>query len=170
MKVCSQAVANEIITLADKNNTDLSTLKLLKLVYIVHGFSLALLNRGILNNNYDRIEAWKFGPVIPSLYHEFKHFGSNPIRNFKSVYIDYDTEESKYARLKDNKIKEISELVWKIFGNFSGHDLVSLLHMNGTPWQKIYQRGENNPIPDSLTKEFYDVFANKVVRKNDRGE
>ena len=169
MKVCSQAVANEIITLAEQNNTDLSTLKMLKLVYIVHGFSLALLNRGILNNNYDQIEAWKFGPVIPSLYHEFKHFGSEPIKDFKSIYIDYDSEDSKTAILADKDIKEVTELVWKIFGNFSARDLVSLLHMNGTPWQKIYQRGENKSIPDSLTKEFYDVFANKVVRKNDRG-
>lgn len=53
------AVANEFLEKSDK----ISVLKLVKLCYIAQGFSLAVLDRPIFND--DRIEAWKYGPVAP---------------------------------------------------------------------------------------------------------
>ena len=42
-----------------------------KLVYITKGFALATLDDGLFE---EEVEAWKYGPVISSLYHEFKQF------------------------------------------------------------------------------------------------
>lgn len=61
----------------------MSLLKLIKLVYLAYGWSIALDYR-----LFDEpIVAWKHGPVIRSLYHEFKHFGAAPIKGTRPLLI-----------------------------------------------------------------------------------
>ena len=43
----------------------LTPLQVIKLAYIAHGFTLALLGRSLVP---EPIEAWRYGPVIPSIY------------------------------------------------------------------------------------------------------
>ena len=49
----------------------IDNLMLNKLVYLTYGYGLALLKQKIF---YEDIQAWQYGPVIPSIYHEFKSF------------------------------------------------------------------------------------------------
>jgi uncharacterized phage-associated protein len=58
-------VADEILKIAKRKGLHITPMQLLKLVYIAHGWSLAILGRDLFP---DRIEAWKYGPVIPDLY------------------------------------------------------------------------------------------------------
>ena len=39
----------------------------------------------------DKIEAWNFGPVVPTAYHEYKQYGSGDIPTIES-YILFDTD------------------------------------------------------------------------------
>ncbi len=59
------AVANYMLELAKEEGKELQPLKLMKLVYIAHGFMLALLGRSALNPRFDRVEAWQY--VLSSL-------------------------------------------------------------------------------------------------------
>jgi uncharacterized phage-associated protein len=166
MKTCSQAVANHILDLSRKESEEkyknISLLKIMKLVYIVHGYSLALADKGALNPNFDTVEAWRYGPVIPSLYHELKRFGGDNIpKDFKSEYLDLNTLEKKTANLSDPDIEKVSEFVWDIYKKYSATDLVNILHEKGSPWDYAYVPGKNNPIPDEDTKDFF-----KLVVKN----
>lgn len=54
----------------------LTHLRLQKLLYYVQGWSLATRNRPMFD---DRIEAWKNGPVVRSLYPRFAEYGKKPI-------------------------------------------------------------------------------------------
>src|SRR5690606_17024633 len=68
------AVANYFLSQSNADAGDLiSNLKLQKLVYYAQGFSLALLDEPLFE---DEIEAWMHGPVVPALYREFKTHGS----------------------------------------------------------------------------------------------
>jgi uncharacterized phage-associated protein len=58
-------VADAILKIAKEQGKPLTPLKLMKLVYIAHGWHMAIENQDLFNN---RIEAWKYGPVIPDLY------------------------------------------------------------------------------------------------------
>lgn len=51
-------------------------LKLQKLLYLSQGFSYAFNDSALF---FEEIEAWVHGPVIPSVYHEYKKYGYNPI-------------------------------------------------------------------------------------------
>ena len=70
------AVANEFLNLAKEEKNLICNLKLIKLMYVAQGLSLSLLDKELFP---EPIEAWRYGPVIPSIYHEFKHFGKDPI-------------------------------------------------------------------------------------------
>jgi uncharacterized phage-associated protein len=129
----------------------------MKRVYITHGYSLAYLDRPSLDPLYDRVEAWKHGPVIPSVYHTFKHHGNNPIRE-KCIIMDYNGNGEgilKTPELEDNDIKEIASQVWDAHKQFSDQQIIEMLHKRGTPWAMCYQPYKNNEIPDLYTKAYY---------------
>lgn len=152
------AVANEFLEIS---NNQISLLQLLKLCYIAQGFSLAILDRTIFD---DDIEAWKYGPVIPALYHEFKHFRAEKItKKSKFFYIDDDYEiVEDTPSLKDSNDKKIIQIVWNLYGEYSGNDLVNITHKRGTPWDLTYLPNANKIIPLSLIKEYYTIITQKM--------
>jgi len=70
------AVANNILWLARQEERPITIMKLLKLVYIVYGWVYAMTDRKVFK---EPIQAWRHGPVVPSLYYQFQSFGSEPI-------------------------------------------------------------------------------------------
>lgn len=152
------AVANEFLEIS---NNQISLLKLLKLCYIAQGFSLAILDRTIFD---DDIEAWRYGPVIPSLYHEFKHFGAENItEKSKFFYIndDYEIVEDTPS-LKDSNDKKIIQIVWNLYGKYSGSHLVNITHKRGTPWDLTYLPNANKVISQELIKKYYQIITQKM--------
>lgn len=154
MKDNALSVANYFIDLAKKDGKEIHPLKLIKLVYIAYGYGLALLDRSIIDYRFDKVEAWKLGPVIPSVYHSFKNYGKNAITD-KTVYFT-DEDDIITPKLTDDDTKEICSFVWKRYGlNYTDSELVTLLHGNSTPWGLVYIEGMNVPIPEASTKEYY---------------
>lgn len=152
------AVANEFLN----KSKEISVLKLVKLCYIAQGFSLAVLDRPIFND--DRIEAWRYGPVVPSIYHEFKHFKKGSITEkskFLALNSNFDFIEET-PELTDENDKKIVEIVWNMYGKFSPGELVDLTHKNGTPWDLTYRPNSNNVIPNELIKEYYKILVSKM--------
>lgn len=172
MKPNAIAVANYFVELSNEDdNVNLPLLKLMKLVYIGYGFCLALLNRSIINENYDRVEAWKYGPVIPSVYHSFKHHGSNNITECAKIVKDFDEfgmPELITPRVNDEQERMVLRFVWNRYKSFEAMQLVNLLHQDNTPWKFCYAPGENNEIPQEITKMYYDAVVNNL-KANGRG-
>lgn len=178
MKVNAITIANWFV---DKYQQDtehqdnkLTLLRLVKLVYIAHGFMLAVCDRGLLDPRFDRVEAWKYGPVIPSVYMSFRHNGANTIDKKESVMVgfldDYgvkfETPELSTAEDKDKEdIQGCLDFVWNRYIDFTAGDLVEITHQSGTPWDVCYKPDRNIEIPDNLTREFYKNVLKTVKRK-----
>ena len=135
----------------EKKDHDISNLKLNKLVYIAEGFSLALLDRDLFS---EPIEAWRYGPVIPSLYNEFKKYGSTIIKGFSRQKL------KKYPKInnKDNNIKDVLSIVWDYYKGETGLNLINLTHEVGTPWDIAYKPNANNIICKDAIKKYYSVL------------
>src|SRR5690348_2726800 len=71
-----RAVANYFLDLASVDGESISPLKLQKLLYFGHGWHLAITGEPLLS---ERIRAWKYGPVVESIYYQFRRFGNRPI-------------------------------------------------------------------------------------------
>ncbi|MCL2073633.1 MAG: DUF4065 domain-containing protein [Marinilabiliaceae bacterium] len=164
MRLNAISLANYFIDIASSNRMNIYQIGLMKRVYFTHGFCLAILNKSALDPRFDVVEAWKNGPVIPSVYHSFKHFKDNNIteKSFFVTDIKPDGEiVTETPILEDIDVKKIAEFVWRRYLEVSDFDLVQLTHRKGTPWFLCYKEGTNNPIPDLYTELFY----KKLIKK-----
>jgi uncharacterized phage-associated protein len=68
----ARQIANWFVERAARDGRRFTIMQLLKLVYISHGWHLEMHASPLINN---KIEAWKFGPVIPDVYNTFRRQG-----------------------------------------------------------------------------------------------
>jgi len=95
----------------------LTNLKLQKLLYYAQAWNLALHDEPLFK---DKIEAWIHGPVVASVYGQFKSFRWNPI-----------TENVPRPQLVEAAL--LDEILEK-YGRFSALDLERMTHSE-TPWK-----------------------------------
>ena len=129
----------------DNNEREgITNLKLQKVLYFAQAHYLAKLNRTLFS---DKIEAWEYGPVVPTIYKKYKNQKSNPII----------LESDKSSLLKEDK-KEV-KLIWDIFGGYSAGRLVNITHAH-SPWKDAYKR-HNTTISNKSLKDYYTPLLNK---------
>jgi uncharacterized phage-associated protein len=145
-------IANEFIEFSQKELSPIQHMKLQKLCYLAHGWHLALENKPLFD---DSIEAWTYGPVIPSIYHEFKNFGKEPITRLGSTaYVDFGgTPPIK----SDCKTVQILNRVWDVYKKFTAIQLSALTHQPDSPWSQTYLKNKNigSLIENGLIKEYF---------------
>ncbi len=161
------AVANWFLDKAaeDPEHNTVDHLKLQKLIYIAHGWELAANNRPLI---YQDVQAWPYGPVIPSVYHEFKHCRELAIADRATILTKEDRRVPASADF-DTKTLEILTRVWNRYRSNSGVDLMGMTHNSDTPWamaakgkSKDEYAGTN--ISDESIKQYYIALA-----RSDRG-
>lgn len=116
--------------------------KLQKLVYYAYSWAMVLLTEEGQEEPVkifeEPIEAWVHGPVVASLYEEYRSYGYHDIEKKESF--DYDLDED---------LADVLEQVWGIYGGFSGNQLENLTH-NEEPW--IEARGGLGPLDSSRSQ------------------
>lgn len=144
-------IANFFLDKADEEGTALTQLHVIKLVYIAYGWTLAILNRKLFD---EEIEAWPYGPVIPSLYHELKHYGRGPVL-YRCTDFDYFTNRSVVPRVsaRDEQVRLILTRVWESYKDFSSSDLIRMTHDIDTPWRDAIAK--DRVLNDDLIKRHY---------------
>ncbi len=159
----SEAVANKIVEIARDKGVEMTLMKLLKLVYFAHGWHLAVTDGQPLLNQH--VEAWKFGPVAPSVYHAFKNNGAGPIAGPCMVF-DGSVENLLDAELitptipTSAKLDAFFDRIWNIYGGLTAFQLSALTHQPGTPWHKVWfdmggKDTKGMDIPDHLIHEYF---------------
>lgn len=101
----------------------ITNLKLNKLVYLAYAHNL---HEGIKIFN-DPIEAWPYGPVVHSVYDEYKRYGKEPIR---------------YSENASNEAQFLVAEILNFYGEYSAFDLVDYLHRKNGAWKQTLHIGE----------------------------
>ena len=141
----SSEVSRYLLDRAGKNRMALSPMKLIKLVYIAHGWMLGLYGRPLIVEN---VEAWRYGPVIPELYREIKKFRSKPVR--AEVFSKLDAD--KFDEYEEGVMDEVLD----IYGKRTAIQLSQLTHSKNTPWDQTYNSDcRSLVISDQLIENYY---------------
>ena len=142
-------ISNYFIQKSHETGHPVTAMKLIKLVYIAHGWYLALNRESLIN---EAIQAWKYGPVIHSLYQKLKRYYQHDI-----LSIDFPTSEEI-----DKEDKIFLDKIWEVYGEYDGLQLSTTTHQPGTPWDTTYEKGEKFiQIPNDLIQQYYTAKMNK---------
>lgn len=165
MNTDAYKLANFFIQKGSKESkNDMTITKILNLVYISHGLSLAILDKPLLNSERNTIEAWEFGPVITNLYHTLITFSDQNIAT--PINIPIFSENGVFIRTEtptisndDSQILEILDTVWESHKDMTPIDLIKFVKWKGTPWHYCYEKkGKYSIILDEFTKIYFTKF------------
>lgn len=113
---------------AKSKDVTITNLKLQKLIYIANGYMLALHDRPLID---EQPQAWKYGPVIHSIYRQFKSYEDRPI--------EIDASPLENTALSP-EAQEVIDDVIDTYGSETAIDLVNLTHEADTPWDEVWNR------------------------------
>lgn len=122
---------------------EITPMKLIKLVYISYGWYLGIFGTRLIN---EQPEAWKYGPVIPSLYHSFKSYRDSVI-----------TYQPAKPNIEDS-VQKFLDKIWQVYGQYTGVELSTMTHQSDSPWSKVWNTSrsiKSNEISDYLIEEYY---------------
>ncbi len=159
----SKVIANLFIKNAFNSDHELTVMKLLKLVYIAHGWSLAFTEKPLVKSE---IQAWKYGPVIPDLYYAIQDNGRQPIDNF----IRLSSKEIEQARLITEEQETMIKDIWEIYGDLDGIKLSALTHKKNTPWDIVWNQFGGGKKSGALIsdKEIMKYYKQKLLQLESR--
>lgn len=119
-------------------------IKMQKLLYYCKAWSLATLGHAIFP---DKIQAWKHGPVVASLY---------PLHRGKITLEDWRYGNAKNVAPTGQKI---ANAVINVYGGLTGWELRDLTHTE-TPWKDAWNKSDQGStqgvvIEDEAMKTYY---------------
>ena len=134
-------IANKLLSLADCGNEEgelMTNMKLQKMLYYQQGYHLALFDEPLFE---EELEAWMYGPVVPSVYEFYKEHGSNGIQSKQPVIKLTNKEEALFKE------------VYRTYDRYSATGLMNLSHSE-KPWNSV-PTGVGNTISKSTLKMFF---------------
>lgn len=133
-------------------------MELQKHAFFAHAWHLAYTGSPLIS---DEIQAWRFGPVIPKMYHAFKGFGNGPVDKY-GVEFDRQRCEVIAPRIGESApdVRTFLRKVWDAYKGFSAGALSAMSHEIGGPWHQVYRESNggtvrNVPIPDKIIEAFF---------------
>lgn len=140
-------VANNILKRGIDEDIDITPMKLQKLLYLVYKAYLQCTGDPLFS---ERIEAWRYGPVVRDVYNRFKPYGSNAIRGYGKdatggIFIVNEGSSEKFR-------KAINE-TWDIYKKMDGISLAMMTHKEGTAWRKTVQEGRRYIRDEDIAQE-----------------
>ncbi|HMI66331.1 MAG TPA: type II toxin-antitoxin system antitoxin SocA domain-containing protein [Cyclobacteriaceae bacterium] len=150
-------ISNYFIQKSLEDGGELTPMKMVKLIYISHGWYLALNDAEPLLP--EAVVAWKYGPVVQTVYHAFKKYGSERITS-----IEFDANGQVLSIINEQTRLFLNKM-WDVYKGYTGLQLSTLTHQPGTPWDIVWnQEGgkakQNAVIPNNLIYDFYRKKAN----------
>ena len=148
----AREVANWFIrrSVEDKEQGPKTQLQLLKLVYFAHAWMLGMHGRPL---SKQAVEAWKYGPVVPDVYHALKAWKREKVT--KQI-AGYECGEDF-----DDQATDILEQAYDLYGPLYGYQLSDITHRPDSPW--FVTRTTKFPSSEISNDLIQDFFSQEEV-------
>ena len=141
-------IARKLVALADKDIVNsgegLTNLKLQKLLYYQQGYHLAIFDSPLFE---EEIEAWMYGPVVPSVYREYQKYGSQPIP-VEDCNVTLSPEE-----------EDVFFQTYDAYRDFSAIGLMNKTHQE-TPWASLSEHSYGVVITKESMRDYFKTKLN----------
>ncbi|WP_264538067.1 Panacea domain-containing protein [Flavobacterium sp. N1736] len=141
-------ISGEILKRAKEQGLSISNMSLQKLLFIANGAYLAKTGNPLID---EPIEVWQFGPVVKSVYHEFKNYGSTDIKHIPS------SNRLGEDKNLDATAEEALEFVLEVASKLDAIQLSNWTHLPDSPWSNAKEAGQNiisNEVMQGYFKQF----------------
>jgi uncharacterized phage-associated protein len=149
-------IANYFISQGKAKIPDLTPMKLQKLIYFAQGWHLALTDKPLID---EFLEAWPYGPVAPSLYHELKRYGSGVIT--EKIPSDLRPKSPHEPTLSQENTAFLDKII-EVYGKFDGPSLSNMSHEPDGPWDRTRKKNPDirgADISNDVIRDFFKVKA-----------
>jgi uncharacterized phage-associated protein len=166
--ISAATIANAFLDIQDSDPSQfprIDPMKLQKLLFYAHAWWLAFVDQPLLR---EEVYAWPWGPVVPHIYGEFRHFVKKPIIGERATELVKVSSGTLQYRVKEpakpnEEIMSFLRNVWESHKTLTGVQLSNATHVKGEPWAIVkdqYGDLESKPlIPNDLIR---DVFKSKI--------
>lgn len=165
MPAWSHEIADELIELALADGKAFNQMHLQELVYIAHGWCLAITGQPLTG---DRPEALEHGPEYRRLADAFARWGIQPITSQIELPAQHSNVSKTDATSGAHELfpleRDILRRVYAEYGHLQTCQLASLTRANETPWDHVFAGGTGNgrDIPHKLIRAQFDEVARKI--------
>lgn len=121
-------IAKYIIDYSNRRDTPVSNLQLQKILYYIQMNFYRRLNKPAFNED---IEAWKYGPVVSSVYNVYCMYGAS------DICLMYP----EVRKIFSGRESEIANWVIRACIAVGAWELVEKSHIKDGPWDKTYKGG-----------------------------
>ena len=129
-----QSLANTILRRGFEENVDISPMKLQKIMYFV--CAKYVQDNGVLLTS-EPFCVWQYGPVLASIYDEFKSFHSSPITEYAK---DADGKSYAIGRRNAEDVYRVIDEIWSKYSHCTGVELSRITHKDGSGWSRAFER------------------------------
>lgn len=129
----ASVLANNVLKRSFDEGYDITPMHLQKILFFIAAQYIKAAETPLLA---ERFQAWDYGPVLQSIYHEFKPFGASPIRRYSK-----DSEGNAYILDESSAplVKQIIDEVWDSIKGRPAFQLSRITHNAGSAWYQAWQ-------------------------------
>lgn len=169
MPAWSPEIANEFVRMAVRDEQRLDQLQLQGLVYIAHGWCLAMYGEPLTG---DRPEAWEYGPIYRRLADALETYGQDPVKGaISSAKTNRDPHRAKagssvLSKLDRTEAALITE-IYHTYAAFESWQLSALTRKGESPWKQVMEdgTGKSREIPHELIRtQFVELLQQSEER------
>lgn len=122
-------VGNNFLCRSFSEDIDITPMKLQKLIYLVYKKYYQDNQKSLFSEPF---EVWKYGPVLRSVYDEFKNYGANAIKRYS------EEKDGTVLIVNEERLefKAALDYVWDKYKFFDGIRLSEMTHRKNTAWWK----------------------------------
>lgn len=126
-------IANNILNRAFAEERKISPMKLQKILYFAAAEYQKNTGKSLFS---ERFETWQYGPVLRSVYSEFRPFSRDYITRFAK---DAENKSRMINENTDSELKRALDSVWAVAKERSAVDLSRITHMQNSAWDRSFQ-------------------------------
>lgn len=129
-------------------------LQLEKLLYLCFADYLCTTGKLLFD---DKIYAFRYGPIVKSVYDTYKEYGGKTISIDDKYEMPFRSMIS-FAKFGREKLISIDKTLRK-YGEFSASELVDITHRKGSPWEREYDGTHFKEISIENIEKYHSVEA-----------